>query len=159
MGIFFYVRPAVAKAYVVFVATCVPNTKTKLILDAVGFAEGFGAQAIGFDVVDELHLVGVQFDLAVEEQGHVGGVTSDVSARGRFWIPLGLAARLDAIEKIADVESRWIAIHFFHGATGQQLRRTEDHFAAVSRFDPTGLPFETHWAGTEWYSSRRKADC
>lgn len=66
-GIFFHVRPVVAKAYAAFVATCVPNTKTKLLLDAVGFTEGFGAQAIGFDVVDELHLVGIQFDLAIEE--------------------------------------------------------------------------------------------
>ena len=63
-----------------------------------------------------------------------------------FGVCLGLATRLDTVEKIADVESRWIATDLGHFASGQQGRGAEYHLAAVAGLDPTILAFESHRA-------------
>ena len=58
----------------------------------------------------------------------------------------GRLARLHAVEEIADVERRRIAVDLGDRSPGQQFRRTQHQLAAVARFDPAGLSLEPHRA-------------
>ena len=53
-------------------------------------------------------------------QRDVGRVAGDVGIAGRVRISLWLAASLHAVEEVADMVRRRIAIDFLHGASGQQ---------------------------------------
>ncbi len=53
----------------IFRSCIFPQLKTdiSIALDAVGLAQRLGTQAVSFGVVDELHLVGVQIYLTIQE--------------------------------------------------------------------------------------------
>src|SRR3954447_16660561 len=69
---------------------------------------------------------------------------------GSIRIPFGPTARFDAIEEIAHVKRRRVTADFFNSTSGDKLRRAEHELAAVARFDPTGLAFESHRARAQW---------
>src|SRR6185436_4337874 len=77
-------------------------------------AQGFGPEAIGLLVADKLILGVVVLDLAIEIDRDVGGVASDVGVAGRVGVSFRQAARLHAVEEIADVERRRVAADFLH---------------------------------------------
>ena len=73
----------------------------------------------------------------------------DVGVASRIGISFRHAARLDAIEKVADMEGGGVVADFRDLSAGLQVRRAEDHLAAVPRFDPARLPFEPDGARAE----------
>jgi hypothetical protein len=85
-----------------------------------GLAERFGSQPIRLLVIDELVPLHVVFQLSIQENGDVRGMTSDMRETGGIGIGQRLAACFDAVQEIANVEGRWIAPDLFDFAPGQQ---------------------------------------
>ena len=76
------------------------------------FPQRFRAQPVRLLVTDELILYRVIVDLAVEEQRDVRCMTGNVRVARSIRVRPGRPARLDAIEKVADVEVCRIAGDF-----------------------------------------------
>lgn len=82
-------------------------------------AQCFGSQTIRLFVIDERVRFVVVFDLAIQRQGDIGGVTRDMRVASRIGVAFGFRAGFNAVEEIADVERRRITADFFHGPTSQ----------------------------------------
>src|SRR5690606_37550970 len=102
----------------------------------------FAPQTIGLLIVDELLIVVVVSDLATQVERDVRPMASDMGIAGRLGVPLGLAARLDAVEEVAHMESRRVTTNLRDSSPRQQRRRTQHQFAAVASFDPASFTFE-----------------
>src|SRR6266496_114790 len=113
-----------------------------------GFAQGFGSEPVGLFVVYELVLYRIILNFAVEEQSDVGRMTGDVGVAHGISAGPSLAARFDAVEKVAYMEIRRVA-RDFGALADQQRRRTGDQIAVVGRFDPTGRTFKADGARAE----------
>ena len=114
------------------------------ILDAPGFAERLGAQAVGLFIVDEFILLQIVFDLTSQMQGDVRRVTGNVCVARRIRIPFWLTSSFDTIEKVTDVERRGIPADFLNRASRQQTGGTQDQLSTIARFNPTRFALESN---------------
>src|SRR5688500_10457415 len=75
-------------------------------------------------------------------------MAGDVGPRGDVGAGARLAARLHAVEEVADVEVGGIAPDLLE-TPGEELRRLGDDVAVVARLDPPLVPFEPDGTGAE----------
>lgn len=90
------------------------------ILQSPWFSKSFRSQSVSLFIIHKFMSRIVVLHRASQVQRDVGRVADDVGITGGVRISLWLAASLHAVEEVADVIRRWIAIDFFHGASGQQ---------------------------------------
>ena len=99
---------------VVRLRTCEPR------LQSPRFSKSFRSQSVSLFIIHKFMSRIVVLHRTSKVQRDVGRMAGDVGIAGRVRISLGLAASFHAVEEVADVICRRIAIDFFHGASGQQ---------------------------------------
>src|SRR6478736_2881929 len=91
-----------------------------------------GSQTVGLLVGDKFVFLQIVMKLTSQEDGDVRGMASDVRITGGVGVALGQAARLHAIEKVANVERRRVAADFCDRPSRDQFGRAQHELAAVA---------------------------